>query len=393
MSSEIFAVAARRRAELVRKVELLKGLGIGERVSRVWVPYEPKPKPLPSVAGVDGGSGRVDFQGFTLYGVTAVASVYMGLEGGRYSRALTIPVADVDILTPPQAFGRIDLYRETLEAKVGVAALLEGSGLVLMDGSIKSVLITPSPLNERALPTALKEALNEFGVGVFNDLGREVTLSLTDLGRLKGSPLSSREVLRGRVPLSEEVLNAVVALEYVEKLEVYRRLIVNASEYCVPVIFISKTGRSQVYFRSLSRELGIDVPSDINVFQYLTRGPGYSRPYLEERPLKVMPDILNLKSFYSRLRVMISYVRLGEGLPVLKVEVPYVKPLSLGEAEDVVRDLMDCLTPISTGGYPYPLLEAHELAHVRRHVMEGVARVLGLTPYLTGREVLREWAT
>ncbi len=394
-SEAILEVAVRKRREVLKRIEVLKSVGIEDLVKDSWVSYDPKPIKPPSVAGVDGGSGRVDFQGFTLYGVTGVSTNYSGFSNGKYLIRSTYVLADVDILTPPKVMGRIDLYREVMEGKVGTLSITSGTYLVLMDGSLKSLLITPTPLAQEALPTAMRKALTVFGDKVFERLREVLSRTLSNYELLRESPLACREVLKDYVLAGEELFPAVVFIEYIEKLETLRRLLANALILKgSKVVFISKSSRSQSYFSDLSRRLGIDLPADITLFQYLTRSAGYALPRLEPRPIKYMPEISYLKEFYMKVRVAETYVRLEDGGPVLKVEIPYVsESVSDSKIENDVRSLIPLLKAVSPKGYPYPLLEAHEVSHVSRSVLTEVARAYGLTPYSTGREVLEEWLT
>ena len=389
----ILEVAIRKRKEVIKRIEAIRSLGLEEFVRDSWVQVDIKSVNPPSVAGVDGGSGRVDFQGFTLYGVTGVATNYSGFNSSKYLIRSTYVLADVDILTPPKVMGRVDLYREIMEGKVGTLTVVSGTYLVLMDGSLKSILITPTPLAGEALPTAMRKALNYFGNEVFIKLREVLSSTLGDYELLRKSPLAYREVLKDHVLAGEDLFPAVVFIEYVEKLEVFRRLLANALLLKgSKVIFISKSGRSQTYFSDLSKKLGRELPADITLFQYLTRGAGYAVPKLDPRPIKYMPGISYLKEFYMKVRVAETYVRLEDGGPVLKVEVPYVgDSVTNSRLEADIKSLLPLLKAISPKGYPYPLLEAHEVSHVSRSVLSEVAHAYGLTPYSTGREVVEEW--
>ena len=127
------------------------------------------------------------------------------------------------------------------------------------------------------------------------------------------------------------------------------------------------------------------------IFQYLTKEPGFSKPYLEEKPIKEMPKVMGLKEFYDKLRILLTYIRLGEGEPVFKVEIPYLVGSSASEVlGNVVKEVADILKSISSGGYPYPLYEAHRATYLSRDMFVNVVNALGISHLLTGREVLGE---
>ncbi|MCD6428065.1 MAG: DNA double-strand break repair nuclease NurA [Desulfurococcales archaeon] len=390
MSSELISAAARKRDEIIKKIEIFSKQHYINEVRKFWILYEPSPKVPTSIAGVDGSNAKVDFQGFTIYGITAAAVIYRELINGKYRDVATLSVADVDVLSPPQAAERVGLYREILEVKVAIQAMLNGAEYVLMDGSLRSMLITPSPLNQVLLSTILSRIEREFGEEVFDKIESGLTKTLKSISEIKVHPLVAKEVTEPIIyEVDESKLQMIIALEYIEKLAVIRRLISDAYLNGVPVLFVSKTSRSQAYVKRFIK--GKSPVTDIMVFQYLTREPGFSKPYLEEKPIKEMPKIMGLKEFYDRLRILLAYIRLGEGDPVLKVEIPYLVGSSAGDVlDDVVKEVANMLKSISGGGYPYPLYEAHRVTYLSRDMFVNVVDALGISRLLTGREVLGE---
>ncbi|MDK2383327.1 MAG: DNA double-strand break repair nuclease NurA, partial [Candidatus Korarchaeota archaeon] len=292
----------------------------------------------------------------------------------------TCRMVDVDILEPPLIAERIRLYREALEAKAAFH-MLDGSEVLLMDGSIISTLIKPAPFEQASLPEAVDLARLLWGDGVFDEL---LDLFRESLPHSSGA-LAAKAMVGERPPRSKGYINAVVLLEYLEKLLSYKAVLEKAaSAPRRPLIgFVSKTSRSHLYFEEQARKQGRHPPPDIYVFEALDPPPGYAEP--REAPMpKLLPEELGIAGFFRSVRVVVSYVRLVRGGPVMRVEIP------LGSRSDVGR-LASMLAPVSPDGYPHPLHEAHMSCRVSRRDMVNVARMLGIDVELTGREVLGEW--
>ena len=391
MSSELIAAATRKKDEIIRKIEIFSRCEHLNDVRRFWISYEPSPAAPESVAGVDGSNIKVDFQGFTIYGVAAAAVLFRGLANGKYESAVTLSVADIDVLSPPQVAERVGLYREVLEVKVAIQSMLSDVEYVLMDGSLRSMLITPSPLNNILLSTILARVSREFGDEVFSNIEARLTRTLRSIDAVRNCPIVTKEVTESVVyDVDESKSQMITALEYIEKLAVIRRLISDAYLNNIPVLFISKTSRSQTYVKRFFK--GKTPVTDIMLFQYLTRESGFSKPYLEDKPIKEMPKVLGLREFYDKLRILLTYVRLGTGEHVFKVEIPYIIGSSATNTlESVVRDVVDILKSVSGDGYPYPLYEAHHITYLSREAFINIVNALGITHLLTGREVLGEY--
>jgi hypothetical protein len=124
------------------------------------------------------------------------------------------------------------------------------------------------------------------------------------------------------------------------------------------VLFISKTSYSNV---TLNGALG-----DMFYYNRVSSKPGYSQPYLD------------------RSGVTITYARLTEYSPCLKLEAP-------GEIKNKeIQEMIEILREGSVDGYPYVLRLAHERGKVSHDEMEKLANLLGLNTELGGREVLGE---
>ncbi len=391
MAEEIYRRVAERLQELKGKVESLIRRELSSEVRKLWRIYGPAANPPEGIVGVDGGSAFQEFQGFTLYVATATAVTYRRV-GGRFEAGRTYRVSEVDILTLPEAADRVRTYREIMEGKVALSALiLEEPEIVLIDGSIKSLLITPPRIRERLFRDALDKARAKFGLKILNEVFERVMEQVRNPESLRRDPVVTTSLIKDEY-LDEDNLPEVLALENFEKLITYRALFQNANFHGIPVVFVSKTSRSQTYAKKYLKRLGrASLPSDITLFQYLTESPGYSRPEGEDKPIKTLPEHFKLNEFIRDLRIVTTYVRLREGHPVLKVEIPVLDSLRKAPTEEAVRDLMDYLKSVEVNGYPHPLLEAHELSKISREEVVNVVRLLNLGVFLTGREVLGSW--
>jgi hypothetical protein len=105
---------------------------------------------------------------------------------------------------------------------------------------------------------------------------------------------------------------------------------------------------------------------DMFYFNRVSTRPGYSSP------------------FTDRSGVAVSYLRLAEDAPCIKLEIPG----SAGKEE--IERLMDLLAGDSVEGYPYVLRLAHERGKISHEEMGKIARLLGLEVEFGGRQVLGE---
>jgi len=142
------------------------------------------------------------------------------------------------------------------------------------------------------------------------------------------------------------------------------------------VVFVAKRSSSSVY--------GEGRLPDMILFSSMPRG--YSKP----KTVKIA-DLYNMREeeleglpLSPKLKIVtISYVRLSDGGPLLKVEVPGVR------SEDEVHDIVAELSNVSPAGYPVPLLVAHNSAKLRPITLRRALSLLGIR-FPSGREALRE---
>lgn len=124
------------------------------------------------------------------------------------------------------------------------------------------------------------------------------------------------------------------------------------------ITFVAKT--------STSNSILNGVVGDMHYFTRATSTSGFSTP------------------IHDRNGITVTYVRLSDHTPVLRVEVP-------GTAnESEIKGIMDMLSTRAYGGYPYVLRVAHERCKISNSDMEIIEGALGLSGEASSREVLGE---
>ena len=141
------------------------------------------------------------------------------------------------------------------------------------------------------------------------------------------------------------------------------------------VIFIAKRSSDSQYEKGFpdmmlfgSMPMGYSKPRLVNIAER------YNLPEAELDRLGLTPKLKVITIFY---------VKLADGSPLLKFEVPGIIP------ESRIYDIISRISSVSPAGYPVPLLVAHH--HVKLSSLT-VKRALSLTGVriLSGREALRE---
>lgn len=404
MKEFLLEIALRKSGELVKKVSESSLESLRELVVEEWNSYEPRSIVPDSFSAVDGSHNTIEFKGFTLY---ALAGYGAGRHKGEVYERI---VGDIDILTPPGISERVQLLRETAETIT--AYMLGFTDLVMVDGSIRALLIHPRPLaSHLVLEEVSRKTVEKLGEGFYEDYWHMVNENLEELREknLVEEPYVSKRIIREKQLYGDEDKNIVALLEYLEKLMVLRRLIEEASMDKPRLVYVSKTSRTTLYFKrewrdKLAEENRDVVPviSDILAFTYFTHEPGYSRPIphteteSDEKRLKHLPVYGELERiiyrFYEGLDYIITFIRLVEYGPVFKLEIPVPRnTVEKTDLDRIIRRIMDIMKGLEVGGYPYPLIEADKSSKITRRDMIVLARSLGLLPTSTGREVLVEW--
>lgn len=360
------------------------------------LPYRgPDPGSTPHAAE-DGGSGLIDFETFSVYGVQAWAGAFQG-SGPAYKLASEVRAADAGIILPAGSEDlRVRFYRETLEAWAARQAILglpEGSWL-LWDGSVTTLLTGRRPWSESELriQTLLSKAAEALGV-------RDEELIDIVSGWHREKPLSVVENLYDTggdsIIMGENSHIWVSFLEWLEKLESVALLFETVFERNARIVFITKTTRS----KSL---LGGPFPDVLYLRSAQPREPFHTVPKLRRGvfptspssrvPARFFPGKYG-ETFQENLYVLSLYVRLDPGTPILHVEevIPAgeVDPLDPEYAENRAGEIVGFLQGLTRRqGYPYSLLVAHREARLSPYDLERAALVLGVKGERPGRGML-----
>ncbi|MCC5990319.1 MAG: DNA double-strand break repair nuclease NurA [Thermosphaera sp.] len=408
MKEYLLELALRRKDEIVRAMQQLSNEEYRVMAEKNWVEYTPSPNPPESVAAVDGSSLILELRDASFYGVKAYALTRHG-SAVRHKY-----LGDVGVVTVANAPGFVRAFREICETKT---ALSSSSRLLVVDGSIISLLISPEPLTRIGIKRGLQAAEELAGL--------DVTVSLFDklleqAGELEkedlyyGEPFISRLILEealtgggrdaGKTGSDPEAAYAFIV--FIEKLLSLRLLLEKFMSGGRRLAYVSKRSRSKEYLRRL-RGTGdggffkgrVSGPTDMAVFSNYTRTAGFSEPLIVEEveTIKVLPSegVLRrlVRDYFENIGIILTYVRLAQDGPVLKLEIPFDKSsgVSAARAREIVKEVMDMLAGESHNGYPYPLIQVDKLVKVTRQDLTQIAFSLGILPSLTGREVLGEW--
>ncbi len=405
MREFLLEIALKKSEKIAMRISQSSLEPLRELVEEEWIRYEPRSNEPNSFSAIDGSHNMIEFKGFTLY---ALAGYGVGKFDEKVYEKI---VGDVDILTPPGISERVQLLRETAETIT--AYMLSFTDIVMVDGSIRALLIHPRPLaNELTLKKALTSTIEKLGKEFYAEYWHEINEHLSEL-REKSStdvtivdePYISKKIVRENELYSDDDKNIVALLEYLEKLMVLRKLIENTSLNNPKLVYVSKTSRTTLYLNKewknkLSKENKDEIPviSDILAFTYFTHEPGYSKPLsqMEISTLKHLPNYGELEriiyDFYNNLDYVITFIRLIEHGPVFKLEIPVSRnTVGKNDLDRIIRRVMDIMKGLEVNGYPYPLIQADKSSKITRKDMIILAQSLGLLPTQTGREVLIEW--
>lgn len=353
MLDKLYETSLEKREELTGEITALHA--VCPDAHEWWHDLEiPAGSESRTIAGIDGSFNKINFRGFIFYAVAAESVISDG-NGIR-----TLAEADVNLLRPYRhARSRLETYMSIFELKLALQTLnTTDVDYLLIDGSLFGHTIRPVPF-EVHLPAEVRKEV------IRNHL-----------------PVVRDEVSRGRVEVSTHSLgstlmeefgdvggDAIVFLEYLEKLEVLRALLSQKER----LVGISKTSRRTDCFGSV-------VP-DIAIFEGACTGTGYSSPL----PLRIMREAKGafpmLDKFFRQISFSHFYVRLEERKNVLRFEVPW--QITRERAEDLLSHLM----PVCAGGYPYLLKRAHNDVVIRRRDMKRLVRIFDLHER-RGREML-----
>ncbi|MGC9115683.1 MAG: DNA double-strand break repair nuclease NurA [Fervidicoccaceae archaeon] len=370
---DILEVAARKREEIWKKIRVL---GAKEEEAKEIIEKKMISPPLLSsrmnlphpvkVAAVDGGSFPLSMLGFELYFIKSYAVKFLYESStGNYVDGGESRIVDVDVLIPPSlSQDRITVYRQISELRA-MNNSLDSGFLTLADGSIESLISRPAHMKLRDLRRE-DESLCHKALELIQREEREDTAIA-----VKG--FIEREL--GNEP------ERAKTLEMVEKAVRIKMLFEKISEGRM-LAFVTKTGRS-------NRLFNLPIP-DQYVLTKLTMREGYivegKYESFEEAVGEELTELCGLKESAENLSFISGYARLYRGAPVLKVQL--LSPKMKGSSLDALfEDLVLKLASLSSeDGYPFPLLIAHQRAHIEKRITAIVADALGLREELSGRE-------
>ncbi len=411
----LIEAAEQKRSLIENVVWAFKAIGeeLGETIERAGEKIHPLPYRGPASivhAAEDGGSGRVDFEFYTVYGVKAWAASFKPNSGGEYVLVSEARIADIGVVLPAgEEDTRIRFYRETLEAWSARQAIRESPSkglLFLWDGNLTALLSGRKPWTGEAKHKSLRaEAARLMGVRA-DDGSVEALVAEKHRER----PLSTHGLVYDYIlPASDErEKKHLIAgyLEWIEKLESIRLLFKEAFERDASLVFVSKTNRSRsllggafpdVYYlrEAASRRLGGD-------------NPFYTEPRVRRGAIEIegggetsggdcsleyyFPDPYG-RFFGCNIIVVDFYARLDPGGPILRIERAYpleeAEPLNPKWAEEAVEETLRLIQGLPRrSGYPYPLLTAHRQASLPRDELYAAVRILGLGAEKLGRGML-----
>jgi NurA-like 5'-3' nuclease len=218
-------------------------------------------------------------------------------------------------------------------------------------------------------------------------------------------PLSARALMRlareGALGIGNSLRDyyPILALESLERLLLFRRVIEAAWSRGSTPVFVVKTSRSTSF-------CGGSLP-DVHLVEATLRARGsfepgyavanvYNSVYdyfgLSKRERSMYPDVGGLRDFYeNRLAVASAFVRLRAGGFIFKVEVLYDRSAGAGDPAGLLREVVSRLSslPLTSEGYPLPLVVADSNSRVARAEMEAAMRALGLDLTPESRSMLR----
>ena len=347
MIPEVLDVALRKRPFLLAKIDRFRRTA---DCGKSWESFCEVESADYEFVGVDGSRNMVLYKDFAIYALAAESVRARGGFVEVYERT-----ADIDVLLPYWLHEeRVRLYMTIMELRLALRALKELSdAFVILDGSIASMLVRPW---RYAVSSQLRRS-------VLEDFHYQVLSSVEG-----GDPrVVSKEIVEGIIEEGgEEVKDKALLLEYIEYLTLLYKLL---SEYPERLAAIAK--------QSEAHRLSLRLP-DVAFYEHATKGPGY----VEDSIVTLRDHKGGLPAywdFFRNLTLRVVYVRLENGGPVLKLELP---------SNTDLPPLLKALSRYSVKGYPYFMAKAHSDVVISTKDMEGLMRVLGLYGMRTGREVL-----
>jgi NurA-like 5'-3' nuclease len=371
-----------------------------------WLPL-PEPRRPVAYSVEDGGQGDRKLRTYTVFALKAWGAGFVDGEAPRSFQEGFVGVVVPQGLEQDQRMRR---YRQVLELEVALKSMVPG-GLVLFDGTppMRWGRVGAKATWEESLEAAARHIIKHRGALEGLTKGTCSTPDVDCLAEvLEGAtrrPLSARALMRlvreGALGIGNSLRDyyPILALESLERLLLFRRVIEAAWSRGSTPVFVVKTSRSTSF-------CGGSLP-DVHLVEATLRARGsfepgyavanvYNSVYdyfgLSKRERSMYPDVGGLRDFYeNRLAVASAFVRLRAGGFIFKVEVLYDRSAGAGDPAGLLREVVSRLSslPLTSEGYPLPLVVADSNSRVARAEMEAAMRALGLDLTPESRSMLR----
>lgn len=323
--------------------------------------------------GVDGSRGIERLSGVVLYAISVVG---VGNEIREMSEITTLrPHLNIE--------ERIRLHMHTSEFRVGCFAEEE---IVLIDGSLRGAFIRPASYPEDTSKLYTNYELENFVadfVEVLEEHFKEIERDLVTGKARKNYLLSRSEILKwmeksyrtGEKRLEEFTILA----EYIEYLHALNRLLEKK------VLFIAKSFYTHEFDSEVCDSTVLDVFALKN-FGFLKSGYIVFKPsFNKSLPWFIQKNRKKFKNLFKEINS--AFIRLEDNGNIYLLE----------STEKISEEIISKLRGLEFDGYPFPLLQAHKIAKMKRSELRNlIASIIStLNPELaqllrSGRDILEE---
>lgn len=375
--------------KLKNKKDLLKNLldksisddDIKSKVEENWLEYTPKHRDDFSVLVSDGSLSIKQYLGFYLI----VFSGYGYFHDLRTKENGEWDVGDI-ILSVGKKQEYVKAYTSLLmflsEIKtIYKIAKEKNPDMVIFDGTITSRLITPFPRAEWFTKTYEDEAVINLVCADVIDRLKDRFLEPADIFSLSKEVENdvvetlSQKGIKPKQDVKEAVISKLV---YYEMMATISDFFKNSGSTII--VGLAKTSSGTDIFRE-------SIP-DIKLFSTYAKTLGYSAKEIPQDIAKLKSsfgEILgDLSVFLSDMDIRAFYAKYSTPTVVNLIEFfqnPDKKSVN-------IQDILDMLSSISIGGYPFLLKKVDNEVKITATDMEFIERELGLEKAITGRESL-----
>ena len=380
MYDDLLEEAAKRVEDLRRKLYKVIPQSVRERILSSFKKYNfgasEGLRGVNRIVGVDGGSYCYSTMAFDLYLIKVYGVAISQSASGSLEMIGESKIIDIDFMIPPHKVGdRLNLYRDVGEVRI-TTENIDSSTLILADGSVESLLTRPTHLK--------LEQLDRYIYYIdYKELEKTVLHQTSNYNVISVKKLVEKIIEKRDFKNDKELELKTNTIELSEKAIIVREFFRKILEKKAIVIFITKTGRSNRLFR---RQL-----PDQYILSVITKEPGFLLE--DEQPVKLsreirLPQAFNLREYGGRIGLLRGYARLDRGAQIMRVEVIAPREIFPSDLEGFFTSILERINSICVNGYPYPLILAHQKAHIEKRSAEIIVEALGFREELTGREVI-----